>query len=630
MSAFLSDLARLRAALDSSGLSELLWPALLLGSIVAGIRQVRRHMARNRILIEGQVVGARTDTDTAGATVWRSAASVQRRPSLSPFWGRPAWLRGLPYPVATAYAALWWYQPAVAALLTVAVVAWGLRRGVRWNARRQHYRGIVVPMTKALGPAIGEVPSRILQGIVVPADYEREDAEIVIPLPDDHRPSHIAEASRIVTERLGGEWRSVRSGSSPYLLTLSHKPAPPRHVEYADVADLLLAGDVWTPFLGLGTESEKVRINFNGDVVHLGISAGTGAGKSNVMRLLATQFAIHGVPAQVAIDVKGDIEGMDQIPGMRVLNDIGDLDNLDGLPRMWAAIRAVCSEMDARRRGLRGPKDSWDPIVMWLDEQNMFADYTQTAWDMLREKDDPKVAPVWGDLRNIGFMGRSFKIRMVNAYQVMSAAAMGGGNAAKGGEFRRQFGNKLLARFDGPMWDNLVGTRPRGQSSDIPGRWLLVNNAGVARAVQVPLFEPHHVAELVAYAGMGMEVPAAVPGQSPQGAMGTSHEIPVLLGGQGTGDTPPAPRNVIPIRGRVESSRSDARRTAPEKRYTLEAACAEGIIPMSYDAAKRARTRARQTGAGFPEGIREGRAETYRPDDLREWYGNQYGERGAQ
>ncbi|MFP5368691.1 MAG: type IV secretory system conjugative DNA transfer family protein, partial [Actinomycetes bacterium] len=387
---------------------------------------------------------------------------------------------------------------------------------------------IVRPLAGALAPALQERPERILEGLVIPPDYATNmDAEVIVPLPDDHHPTVPAEVSRIVHARLVGEWRHARSPQAPYFLTFRHKPAPPEYVGFHDVADLLVQGDMWHPLIGLGTEKEVRRLDFAGQVVHLGIAAGTGAGKSTLNRLLLTQLAIHGVTKMIGIDVKGDsFEGSEHIPGFHLLNDIGDIHTLDGIPRMWDAIGWVANEMDQRRLGKRGPKEAWDPIFLFLEEQNEFAEMSGDFWNSVRSKDDPKTPPVFRTIRMLGFMGRSFGIRMVWAGQDMSADAVGGGNAAKGGSMRAQFGNKMLARFQPSQWDKLVGTRPRATSSDIPGRWVLVQHSGTPLSVQVVDFQPEHSAELLRYAGL--ELPAASgasPIPSPQNAYGSPYEI---------------------------------------------------------------------------------------------------------
>jgi hypothetical protein len=637
---FLAQVHQVWAALTAliPGLSGVTWGVLFGGSALFGATRVIRHMRRRRISIGDATIGRLERTDESGASLFRSARAVAEKPSLSPFWGRPVWLRASPYPGAVAIAWTWihhrWVVISIASALVTRLVIWCWDR----LQLRGHMRGIVLPMVTALENALQAPAADIIDGIAIPRHWQEPAAELIVPLPDHHRPAHVGEAARIVHERLGGDWNHVRTSAAPYFLHFSHKPSPPTLISFEDVADLLAhPAGLWEPFIGLGCEHEQMRLNFNGHVVHLGVSAGTGAGKSTLLRLLAIQFAIAsgGTAQQTYLDVKGDDEGMAYVPGMRVLNDIGDVDSLTGIYPMWKVVREYVVELDARRRGLRGPKEAWEPMILYNDEQNAFAKFSKQAWDLVKEKGDPATPPVWQDMYLLAVMGRSFKIRLINAYQIMSAAATGGGNAQDGGEMRRQFGNKMLARFDPAAWDALVGTRPRGQSSDVPGRWLWVNNAGVARDVQLPKFEPEHVVELAQYAGLGAPATQS-PRPVPAGGRAFPHHLPGRAGDTGTGDTPSSgERVVLPFRPRGAASspppsfggktptpnEGDAAVLQPE-RYTLREACEQSIIRMSYEAAKRARTRATDRAdlyPVFPQGFREGASTKYTADELRAW-----------
>ncbi|MQY09871.1 hypothetical protein [Actinomadura macrotermitis] len=633
-----------------AGYGGYVWLTLLVLALAAGIYRVVRHMQRGRVTLGGVVFNTQAGLDASGASVFRSARQVNERPSLSPFWGRPTYLRALPYPVAVILLWMWVEAPYLLAALAAGGSVYLARAIYRLISTRRHRKSIVVPLAKALSPVVQEHAERILEGTIIPRDYALPHAEVVIPLPDGHHPTIPAEVSRVVHARLGGEWKTSITQGAPYLLTFRHKPSPPEYVGYDDVAEMMIHGHgehsgLWRPIIGLGAEKEVAGLNFDGHVVHLGISAGTGAGKSNLMRVLATQFAIRsgGNARQVYLDVKGDDEGMQHVPGMMVLNDIGDVTNLDGIYQQWEVIQWFVNEMDARRRGLRGPKEGWEPLVLFNDEQNAFGKFSRQAWELIKDKGDPKTPPVWQNMYLLGVMGRAFKIRMINAYQVMSAAATGGGNAQDGSELRSQFGNKMLARFTPAMWDSLVGTRPRGQSSDIPGRWLHVNNAGLARSVQIPHFEPSHIIDLCTYAGLEIPsvgqpaIPDASPSPVPNPRDRATYEIIPPRGDEGTGDNPPpfdplpeyAPaggrgsdENVIPFRARTEAPVPKAEKEPADERMTLQQACHLGIVEMSYDAAKRRRSRARQRGDWFPEGQKIGSgAETYLVSELRAYFG---------
>ena len=627
--AFLRGLSATYDAFERAGLGWLPWALLMAFAVAFGIWRVRRHLAKVQVKAGDQVLGANTGRDVSGATLWRSAHSADRRPGgLSPFYGRPVALRVVPYPAAVVLLWLAVEARVVFVMLAAGSSVYLVQAVWRSASGLSHRRRVVGPMTKALAPVLGEDPDKILEGIIVPKHAGTDpEARVVIPLPEHHRKAQFPEVARVVSERIGGEWNTDRNDQAPFFLTLSHKPSPPTYVSFEDVADLLVQGDMWHPLIGLGTEREIRRLDFSGQVVHLALAAGTGAGKSTVNRLLLTQLAVHGVPTMIGIDVKGDsFEGSEHIPGFYLFNDIGGIRTLDGIPKMWGAIARVVNELDARRLGKRGPKEGWDPIYLFLEEQNEFAEMSMDYWSTVRDKSDPKTPPVFRDIRTIGFMGRSFGIRMVWAGQDMTADALGGGNMAKGGSLRAQFGNKLLARFQPSQWDKLVGTRPRAQSSDTPGRWVLVQHSGIPLAVQVPDFRPEHSAELLRHAGIELEVsPDAVP----VGGARPSHELPRSFGDTGTGDSSRAGAdpfdledgNVVPFRPRSDGTDSEPVPETRERRYTLEEAVQEGVISVSIDKAKKDRTRARQRGDWYPTPEKRGRAETYALDELHRFYG---------
>ncbi len=592
------------------GIDGWFWLALFIGSMGLGIRHVIHHMRHGRVSIGGAVVGTKGRTDESGASLFRSAHSNARRPSLSPLYGKPAWYRAVPYPVLVILAWGWVYYRIVTVLILAAFGAWIVQKALSRVAARRHRNAIVKPLAAVLAPALEVRPDFVLEGLVIPPNWQDDRAQVVVPLPDAWRPDQISNAAKLVAVRLGGEWNHRRSDMAPYNLTFSHKPSPPSSVATADVAHLLIQGDVWHPFLGLGTERNDVRLDFSGAVVHLGMSAGTGAGKSVLNLLLGGQFLFHGGEV-IGIDVAGNsFDAMEGFPGFTVYNDVDDL------PAMWDAIHAVRLEMDARRRGKRGNSEkAYDPLILFLEEQNMFATFTKSLWKQIKDKSDPEVCPVFDDIKMLYYMARQFQIRVVGTYQRMTADAVGGGNAAEGGAMRDQFGNKLLSRFSPSAWDSLVGTRPRGVCPDIPGRWLLVKNSGMHHQVQVPFFQKADAVELLRASRYGL---SPQPSPKPIGR----HPYEIAAPSEGLRDRDTAGGVLLPFQRRAEGSPAILRpsETVTEKRYTLEEACEAGIIPLGYEAAKRRRTRAREAGREFPAGVKDGRATIYTAEELREWW----------
>lgn len=614
-----------------------IWLGLLILAIALGVRHVAAHMRRGRVSVGGAVLGIQSHTDESGASLFRSARAVERRPSLSPFYGKPAWLRGLPLPIAVVIAWLWVYARPVVVVLGVAlVIAVGVRL-YRAVATWRHRREIVRPLAAVLAPALETRRDEVLRGLVVPRDWRDEDAEVKVPLPDDHRPDQVTQVARLVANRLGGDWTHSRTSRAPYVLTFRHKPAPPSYLEYRDVAHLLRQGSLESPLMGLGCGLEQIRISFGGEVAHLGMSAGTGAGKSSLMRLLVAQLAYHGVRDFVAIDTKlVSFAGLEDVPGMRIYNG--------HITEMWTAIEEVRMEMDERYEYLkRNPGAKFLPKFLLLEEQNDFALETRLVWEEIKTKGDKSKAPVWNDIARILLKARQVNIRVIGVYQRMTAEVAGG---ASDGTLRDMYGDKVLARFSHQAWDSLVGTRPRAQSSEIPGRWVHVRGS-LHRQVQVPYIDGEDVADLLSTAPAvttagpppavtSRHVPRTVPYQAGR----APYEVTALYGDmrdrdgaltagtQTRGALPPTPgpdRAPTAISEPSGAINSRPRRKGPPslpspRFYTLEEACKGGIIPLSYEAAKRRRTRAKEAGKPFPQGRQKGRATVYTEEELREWW----------
>lgn len=601
------------------------WIALFALSIVLGIRHVALHMRRGRVSLGGIDVWASRRTDESGASLFRSAESVQRRPSLNPLYGKPAWLRGLPYPALVGLAWLWVYARWAVVTLAGLIITWASLRLYRAVREYRHRRQIVRPLAAVLGPALGERPERILQGLVIPPDYaKRDDVELIVPLPDHHTPEQLTQAARLVAIRVGGEWNHKRSPHAPYTLTLWRKPAPPEYLEYRDVAPLLRQGSMETPLMGLGAEMQPLRIEFGGPVAHLGLSAGTGAGKSSLIRLLVMQLSYHGVRDFVAIDTKlVSLRGLEFVPGMRIYNR--------HIEDMWRAIEEFRLEMDERYEYLyENPDATFPPAFLILEEQNDFAMQTRIAWSKIKEKGDPARAPVWDDVATILLKARQVNMRVIGVYQRMTAEVVGG---ASDGTLRDMFGDKALARFSPQAWDSLVGTRPRPSSPHVQGRWIHVRG-GLHRQVQVPYVTVEDVQDFLDSA------PALVsrhyfsqplgPSESPTAPLSPTpvprrvgrppYEPRAVPGGQGDGDTaPPSVPSPAGSEAIQEVSRDVAGEAIP-LRLTLEEACRRGIIPLSYEAAKRRRSRAIKAGKPFPEGVKDGRTTYYTVKELKDWW----------
>lgn len=531
-----------------------------------------------------------------------------------------------------AGAYVWWTNPALLyAVVAVVVVVAGVWAGwavYRSAQERRHRRELVEPLALVLARVTQQSQGTLLARMEVPRNYLSDpEAVIRIPMPDDWMPEQRKQIVSLCTVRLGGEWNSTTTQKAPYFVELRHKPSPPDYVSYADVRDLLMQGSSATPLLGLGTEAEAVRLDFDQESPHVGMSVGTGGGKSSFFRLTISQMAFHGdVEKFTVVDPKMvSLQGMDQvIPNLTVHDEIED---------EWDAIYKFRAEMDRRYAKLKSGQvkneKDFSRWVLVLEEQNSFALESKLHWQDIKDKGDPATPPVWNDIAFILLKARQVRMNVIAAYQRMDDKATGGMG------LRDQFGMKLLSRFSPSQWDMLVATRPRAIASPVNGRWTAVLN-GVHRQVQVPYMTLENVADLVG----SRRLPAS-PTAVPSVADAPSHEVPAGEGDTGDRDTargrtrlrmlpPPSSVPADAVSGLVDSGSENgagrASRKAEEstirgpQRYTLKAACEAGVIPVAYETAKKRRSRMKDRGE-FPEGVQSGKSTLYTPEELQEVFG---------
>lgn len=400
-----------------------------------------------------------------------------------------------------------WHRTAIR-LGVIAVVAglWRWRHGTEWVLvlaggpmvgllavaayrhfqSRRHRREVVRPLAEALSPSLELSPSEAEQALTVPRRYEDDDAKILAALPDGWQ-GHDGQRetmTRIVGHRLGGEWVS-RVQRRPLVIVLTHRPQPPRSVKFADVADLIRnEGGPMRILMGLGPGGEPFWLDFKDLIVNLGVSVGTGGGKSAFLRFLIAQFAYFGAADFPVIDTKMvSLAGMEAIPGLRVHDDI---------PEQWAALEALAADIDHRYTYLKANPGYQFPLcVPLLEEQNDFSIASRSAWLEMRASKDPLTPPVYQPLTRMVIKGRQVGYRTFGVYQRLTAEACGGMTASV---MRDAYGGKALARHSEQAWDSLTGIRPWVPPSDIPGRWVLVAG-GKANKVQVPYGEPEELVE---------------------------------------------------------------------------------------------------------------------------------------
>lgn len=522
--------------------------------------------------------GDRIMHPTGKARRWHYRPRLQRAAIR---WAWTAAAGGELYGLTVAPAAAEAGAAAVAAGMTVRTGYKTAHSLLTWRHRRR----VVRPLAKALSRHLENEPENILPGLSVPLRSDRPEAVITVPVPDGwHGDRRTVEG--IISTRIGGDWSaSWRMLQAPFSVQFTRSPAPPSVVRYAEVRDLIEAAPEGKAFIGLGTGEIPIYIDWKDATPHVGLSCGTGAGKTVLIRGIIAQTAARGGRVVIVDPKVRSLNCFEGVPGIsihRFLEDqiqaIADFRESMEVGYSSGDILAWGKEADDALSG--GPQR-----LLILEEQNDFSTELRQWWADNKPKGAKGLPPTFGDIAKVLFKGRQLGANVLGVYQRLSV------NATGMTEARDQFGCKILGRYSHQNWGSLVGTRPMPPSSDHPGRMMVVSG-GRHRMVQTCYWTEEEARE---YALAGREALSPVVSDVHRPALS-------LVKQQETEDFGPQ-----------ESSRG--------RLLTLRDACTAGVIPLDYTAAMKARQRTRTL---TPSG-RIGNADAYTEADLTTWYERHYG-----
>lgn len=218
--------------------------------------------------------------------------------------------------------------------------------------------------------------------------------------------------------------------------------------------DLLRFQDAWpsvqestitNPFLGVDGQSDPVRVDFEHDSPHVLINAGTGGGKSTIVRSIVAQHCARGGLA-VILDYK-------QVSHRWAFGLGPNLIVATTLPDIGNALIHMGTEVHNRNAVVRtfpgavedapvGPR-----ILVVFEELN-------ATMGLLKELDRllPEGAYTASDgFKDVVFMGRAAKMHLVATAQLASRRAAGGA------EILANFNCKIMVRYDETAWRWLIG-----------------------------------------------------------------------------------------------------------------------------------------------------------------------------
>jgi hypothetical protein len=291
-----------------------------------------------------------------------------------------------------------------------------------------------------------------------------ENAQLMVKLPPEAElgDGEQSRLTNLVKRRIPGEWEASWDHQD-FKVTFKHPPRPPQKVLFNDpeVQEMIDGLENSQVLLGLGSRNEKIVLDFESETPHVGLSIGTGGGKSSTLRNIITQQIRKGAEKFIVIDPKLiSLDCFEGIPEVEIYTEIME---------QWAAIAKFALEMERRYQIKKADKSATFPRwFLIMEEQNDFAEESYQTWMDVKDKKDPARPPVFGQVAKSLFKGRQADMNVISVYQRLTARAAGGT------ELRDQYGAKILARFSPQAWNSLVATTPRPKSSRHNGRAVVV------------------------------------------------------------------------------------------------------------------------------------------------------------
>ena len=533
-------------------MSYVLGAVLITGTAGYAAFRVRRWLDRQAFLLASArfLSGHRKDSRPGRArrAAWRSG-SVLAAVALVAGW--------LASPQVTGWALILCFT------VSVMVVTW---RAWRLLAGWRHHRVWLRPLHLA-AHEVAQIDRRRRPGEWLAVEPDRSRAVLALP---SGWPADATDKQRLVAiaaAKLGMESPEASwglAGPDPQL-ELSMSQPPPARVALADVREHLdrLKADelLW----GLGKRGALVTSSLSGDSPHVGLSMGSGSGKSLTAGFLLAQMLYHGAVGLI-LDYKMISHqwaaGLPNVAIARRPHEIhAALLWLGGEAERRNEVALAGSDMDGNVHAVVGGR-----LIVVCEELNATMSKLRAYWRGLRNEDRslPQRSPALEALDSVNLMGRQVLMNLIYMGQRLSVKAIGGD-----GDARESIGVVALGRYKPPAWKMLAGDFPMPPASLAPGRIQVVSDR--VREAQGVLTSARERREL-AVAGTVTPCPGGMPGAGGV-ADGTAAQIPGPDLGVVSGTVLVAPSLAA--------------------RVTLSEAVAEGIVSCSLHAVRQAAQRDR-------------------------------------
>lgn len=380
--------------------------------------------------------------------------------------------------------------------LGVLALVWGTYGVTRSAETRGHRARYLWPLHEALRGPVRQTATRPEQWLHIPPDFKRNpgsDLRIDLPPAYDGSDGVQNHVKTVVRNKLGLEGDTVFSfhteGNKPHV-TFREPVRPPAKVTYDDILPLMRKAKETAPIIGLSAGQKPVTVDLEADSPHVLVSAGSGAGKSVLLRAILSQglakggygiiFDVKKVSHMWASSLRNcEYHRTAEAIHDRLLSLRNEVDRRNDLVERFADIDGNTDHVDV------GPR-----IWVMAEEMNATINRLNKYWREIKEKGEPNTSPAVEALLDLLFMGRQIKIHVVSVAQMASARTMGGPEA------RENYATRCLSRYTMNAWKMLcpeVWPMPRKPKQ--LGRWQIVT-AGAATETQVAFFTPRQARDL--------------------------------------------------------------------------------------------------------------------------------------
>lgn len=475
-----------------------------------------------------------------------------------------------------------------------AALAYGSWRAWRaWHGRK-HRRTWVDPLHVVCAPLVG-IPVANSPKSWLAIEPDRSKAVLSLPPGRDFSdPKTQEQITRAAAAKLGIEAPdfSWRLGGPEPTLTIRRSEPPPDKVTLADIRAAIDDAGLDVLVCGLGKGRKPVTISLHGDSPHVGLTMGSGGGKSVTAGFFLAQMLYKGSIGLVLDPKRISHVWARDLPNVAYARDDDQL---------HAALLWLAGEVDRRNRVADvaadiegvvqanvGPR-----IFVVAEELNAMMKRLRSYWRKIRESGDPVRSPALDALDEVMFTGRQVRVNVLMIGQRLSAEATGGGDS------RENLAALVFARYRPATWKMLVPDLPMPPATRHVGRAEVVTSG--VRQTQIAFLTGRERRD-IALAGRLAVCPAGMPYAGPPLTVEQKQEIASHhpdLGNETVSGTsgPPAVSGAEPV--------------------SLSAAVAGGIVPAKLAAARTARHRDER----FPQPVgRSGLANLYDPVELADYY----------